>query len=153
MFYPYEFTTPLVRTHAGQSLMGPSLVLDAGIAEALPFDQYPRLRVNAELNGRPHEGAWVPLAGIYRMMISKRVMTALDIALGDPVHVAFELADQDGLPPIPEIDAALEDMPDLREAWDAMPIGKRRSWAYRIAKLKSPDAKQRNVAKLIDLLV
>ena len=152
MFYPYDFVTPVVRRHAGRSLMGPSLVLDAEIARALPFDRYPRLRVNAELNGMPHEGAWVPLAGVHRMMLSKRVLAALGVGEGDAVHVAFELADQEGLPPMPEIDEALAEMPDLQEAWAAMPIGKRRSWAYRIAKLKSAEAKARNVAKLIDAL-
>lgn len=132
--------------------MGPSLVLTPELTKALPFDRYSRLRVNAELNGRPHEGAWVPMAGVYRMMMSKRVISALDIEIGDAVHVAFELADQDGLPPTPEIDRALEEMPDLQEAWLAMPIGKRRNRAYRIAKLKSAEAKARNVDKLIEAL-
>ena len=152
MFYPYEFSTRLLRTYTSRSLMGPSLVLPRDISAALPFDQYPRLRVNAELNGRPHEGAWVPMAGIYRMSMSKRVISALDIELGDAVHVVFELADQDRIPPTPEIDRALEEMPDLQEAWLAMPIGKRRNWAYRIAKLKSAQAQARNVDKLIEAL-
>lgn len=151
-FYPFVFETTIRQDLNGKRLMSPAIVLDPELAAELPFDTYPKLRVDAEINGFAHEGAFVPIHGGHYMMVSKRLRQAIGRDLGDPVTVRFKVADQDALNMPQILIDAFEDAPDARELWDAMPLGKRRSWCNQIDKAKAPETKQNRIGKLLDLL-
>ncbi|PTX57067.1 bacteriocin resistance YdeI/OmpD-like protein [Litoreibacter ponti] len=146
MFFAHEFDAEITN-QIGDQRLGTCIVLPEEIAARLPFDTYTRLRVDAEIGGVDHQGAWVPYGGRYKMMLSRRLLARIGKGLGDRVRVSFNVADQDAMPlPRELVDALEDDM--FCEAWEAMPIGQRRSWCYRIDKLKSQDARLRNVDKL-----
>jgi len=150
--YPCMFETQLTQELNGQRLMSPAIMLIPVLAAELPFDRYPKLRVDAEINGFAHEGAFVPINGGHYMMISKRRRKAIGRNLGDPVTVRFKVADQEAINMPGILRDAFEDAPDARDLWDAMPIGKRRSWCNQIDRAKAPETKQNRIGKLFDLL-
>ena len=120
---------------------------------ALPFDAYPRLRVTGLINGADHEGTFMPIGGNYCMMLSAKFVKRLGLTLGSDVHIAFEVADQDAVHMDPHIHDALNQNEELWEEWNALTTGKRRSWCVQVSKLKSIEAKHRNIEKLMAVLV
>ena len=146
------FETTLSQDLNGRRLMSPAIVLDPALTPALPFDQYPKLRVDAEINGFAHEGAFVPIYGGHYMMVSKRLRKAIGCDTGDRVTVRFKIADQDAINMPSTLLEAFADVPDAKDLWDAMPIGKRRSWCNQIDKAKALETKQNRIGKLFDLL-
>ena len=151
-FYPFIFTTTLTQELNGKRLMSPAIVLDADLTKELPFDQFPKLRDEAEINGFAHEGAFVPIYGGHYMMVSKRLRKVIGVELGDPVTIHFKVADQDAIKIPAILQETFEDAPDARDLWDDMPIGKRRSWCVQIDKAKAFQTKQNQIGKLFDLL-
>lgn len=147
MFFAHEFKATITNTIEGQSV-GTCLVLPGDIEVRLPFDRFPKLRVDAEIDGMEHQGAFVPFAGRRKMMVSQRLLKRLGKSVGDVVKVGINVADQDALFLPRELDDALEDEA-LRDAWGEMPLGRRRSWCFRIDKLKSREARLRNIDKLM----
>ncbi|MEJ8559975.1 YdeI/OmpD-associated family protein [Yoonia sp. GPGPB17] len=151
-FYPFIFETTLTQELNGKRLMSPGIVLDKALTKELPFDRYPKLRVDGEINGFAHQGAFVPIYGGHYMMVSKRLRKAIGIELGDLIAIHFKIADQNAVPIPAILQEAFEDAPDARDLWDDLPVGKRRSWCVQIDKAKAHQTKQNQISKLFDLL-
>ncbi len=151
-FYPFMFETTLTQDLNGKRLMSPAIVLDPKLTPNLPFDAHPKLRVDAEINGFSHEGAFVPIYGGHYMMVSKRLRKMIGAEVGDRVTVRFKVADQDAVRVPSILMDAFEDAPDARALWDEMPVGKRRSWCVQIDKAKAEQTKRNQIGKLFDLL-
>ena len=116
----------------------------------LPLEQFPRLRIEAEVNGFMVNGALMPdVMGspqtkhlpleaneepqrIWYLMVSKKVLKAIGKSLGDQVTVRFRIADQNQV----EIPFALQEMlegnPRLQDIWDTLTPGKKRGFAHTI---------------------
>ena len=115
--------------------------------------EHPRLRVEAEIDGRPHAGAFCPARGGWYLLLSKKVLKALGRALGERVHVRFRVADQDAVDVPIELAFALEANGRARTAWDAATPGKQRGWAYRVGSAKRAETRERRVEGVIDELL
>ncbi|MDJ0921159.1 MAG: YdeI/OmpD-associated family protein [Henriciella sp.] len=118
-------------------------------ASTLPFDQHPRLRVSAEVNDFPVEGAFVPYGdGRYYLHLGKRLLKAVNIGLGDEIEVRFAIADQNAVDVPEKLQTALEENEEARLAWESLTPGKQRGFAYRVGSAKRQETQQKRVAEI-----
>lgn len=150
-FYPYEIDTEVTIRDVGKYKYL-CLTLPENLARDLPFDTYPRLRVHGEIAGYDFEAAWQPQKnGPYWMMIPKDILKAADLSIGDTVHVAFGISDQDAVHVPPELAEALQEA-GLSAEWEALSPGKRRGFCYLVDRAKAPATKQKRIADIFDQL-
>jgi len=126
------------------------LFLPDGLATALPFGRFPRLRVEGEIADVPVAGAWMPTGdGRRYFIVSPRVLKDAGVGLGDLVEMRFGIADQDAV----DVPAALADAlvrdEGARAAWDALTPGRRRGLAHRVHGARTPETRARRVAEVI----
>ncbi|MEO1593160.1 MAG: YdeI/OmpD-associated family protein [Cyanobacteria bacterium J06632_22] len=147
----WEFEGPVEYHDFGR--MGYTVVyLPEAIRQQLPLDKYPRLRVDAEVNEQPIDGALQPGQGKYYLMLSKRLLKAAGLTLGDTATVNFRLADQDAVTIPEELQTALAGNPDAKTAWDALTPGKRRGLAHRVASARTAPTRFKRVAEVLTTL-
>jgi len=141
------------------------------VLDTLPLEQFPRLRLEAEIDGVFVEGALMPdkagsaqtrhlrgeglLEGqrVWYFLVSKKVLKAIGKALGDEVLVSFTVADQDAVDLPRALEELLEDHPRLCEAWDALSAGKKRSLVHPIKTAKTQATRARRLEELEILLL
>lgn len=150
--HPYEFTAPIVSHHMGRDLFYTVVFLPADLIPALPLDETPRLRIEAECRGVTFDGALMPVRGDFYLMISRKLMKRLGAEIGDEIEVRFGIADQDAVRMPPELSDALDAHPDLREVWEGWTAGKRRGWAHRVTSAKAAATKARRVEEVLAAL-
>ena len=147
----WEFEGPVEYHDFGR--MGYSVVyLPESIRQQLPFDQYPRLRVDAEVNEQPIDGALQPGQGKHYLLLSKRLLKAAGLALGDIASVNFRLADQDAVTIPEELQTALAGDPDIKAIWDDLTPGKQRGLAHRVASARTAPTRFKRVAEVLATL-
>ena len=152
MFHPYTFEGPLEKYDFGKYFYH-IVYLPSELVKQLPFDQHPKLRMVGEVNGMPYKGAWVPAHGRWYILLSKKTLKKLGVELGDVVTVEFDLDDQNAVDVPSELEDALLDNEDLKEAWEALTPGKRRGHAYRISSAKTAPTRFKRIEELtIELL-
>jgi len=137
---------------SGHKLFYQVVLLPEELEAQLPFDRYPRLRIDAELNGVPTQGALMPADGRHYLMVSKRLQKQIKAQLGDVVDVRFSVADQDAVEVPVELAEALGELPDLKEIWDAWTPGKRRGFAHRVASAKQASTRTKRVAEVLEAI-
>lgn len=125
------------------------IYLPAGLVASLPFDQYPRLRVDAELNDWPLEAAWTPSKNGYFLHLSKGFLKQCGLRAGDAVSVRFTIGDQDAVELCDELTAALEGDETAMAAWARLTSGKKRGLAYQINGAKRPATREKRATALI----
>ncbi|MEM6596154.1 MAG: YdeI/OmpD-associated family protein [Pseudomonadota bacterium] len=151
-FYPFDYETEVTIRDFGKYHYV-CINLPSDMEKALPFKEYPRLRVKGEMSGYDFEGAWQPQKdGSRWLMIPKEIQKAAGLEIGDTIRVSFGLADQNAVTEPPELVDALSEAPEVREAWDALTPGKRRGFCFAIDKAKAPATKQKRIAELFDTL-
>lgn len=122
------------------------------LAKKLPFDQYPRLRIDALIEDVPHDGALQPSRRGYYLLLSKRLLKEIGKSFGDPVQISFDIADQDFVDIPPELEFPLTQQPHLLKRWNELTTGKKRSLAIRIARAKRPETREARVEEVLNLL-
>jgi Bacteriocin-protection, YdeI or OmpD-Associated/Domain of unknown function (DUF1905) len=151
--FAFHFSTQIDKYDFGKYFYT-VVYLPEQLVPELPLEQFPRLRIEAEVNGFTVHGALMPdvlgspqtkhLLGknaeprrIWYLMVSKKVLNAIGKSLGDQVSVDFRIADQNQV----EIPSALQDMleenPRLQEIWDTLTPGKKRGFAHTIQTAKT----------------
>lgn len=131
----------------------------------LPLETHPRLRVEATVDGVLVIGALMPdRVGsnqtshlletrpegerVWYLMIPKRVLKRLKKTLGDPLEVAVRPGDQDAVDEPKALSDALEANPRLRDLWDALTPGKRRTLAHPIRAARTEATRQKRLEAL-----
>jgi hypothetical protein len=168
--FTHQFTTPVDMYDFGKYFYT-VVYLPQDIADTLPLQQYPRLRVDAEIDGHPVQGALIPdtlgspqtkhlLARpsaerrrIWYLMVSKKILTRVAKSLGDEVHVQFSIADQNSV----EVPGALQDMleenPRLQEIWQKLTPGKQRGFAHTVRSAKTEKTRLKRLEALEIMLL
>jgi hypothetical protein len=136
----------------------------------LPLDQYPRLRVNAIVDGRPCDGALMPdKAGsrqtehllnagykknerVWYLQVPKNILRQINKQVGDTVTVAFEIADQDAVVLPAAIKKMLAEDEMLRSIWDRLTPSKRRSLVHPVLNAKTDSTREKRLLAFIDQL-
>ncbi|MEM6617278.1 MAG: YdeI/OmpD-associated family protein [Pseudomonadota bacterium] len=150
-YFPHVFETQIVRHDVG-SYAYTVVFLDPDIAPQLPFDQHSRLRMSGEINDIPFEAAWQPVRGRYYAMLSKPVLKAGDLALGDWVEVRFRLEDQEAVDVPADLRHALSADIEARDAFDALTAGKRRGLSIWIDSAKRAPTRAKRISATLDIL-
>ena len=105
--YPYQFTSKIEMR--GEGKMAAAVVyLPKKLQQKLPLKEQPRLRVEAEINGFRHNGAFQPAKGRWYLMLSRKVLKLCHLSVGDRATIDFEIADQEAIDVPNELLFALE---------------------------------------------
>lgn len=152
-FYPCEFEAPVEYHNVGSDKYAYTVIfVPDEIARELPLKQHPRLRVTGEVSDYPIEASLTPVRGRWYILLSKRILTAVDARVGDLLEVRFKIADQDAVDVREFLSDALERHPAERALWNAATPGKKRGLAYRVASAKTDPTRQKRVDEVFGIL-
>ncbi len=144
----WEFETSIEYHDFGR--MGYTVVyLPEEIKRKLPFKQYPRLRVNADILGYPIDGAFQPGHGKTYLIVSKTVLKEIGVELGDQVMVQFTVADQSAVSVPDELQAALIQDRAALKVWESLTPGKQRALCHTVATAKTKPTVEKRIKAVI----
>lgn len=126
--------------------------LDKRLHAVLPLKEYPRLRVEVDLNGVIFEGSWQPTGGEWYLVVSKPKLKKAGLELGSRVKVAFRLVPQDQVNVPEELARELEVDRSAAEVWESLSPGKRRGLCYLISEVKTPKTRGVRLARVLAML-
>ncbi len=147
-YYPFEFETEVV-THMVGTYHYTVIFLPRHLHGTLPLKEHPRLRIEAEINGIPAEGAWQPVRGDWYLMLSKRLLKDAELQLGDYAEVRFRVIDQNSVTVPTELKVAIYADSKLASAWEALSAGKKRGYCHRVLSAKREPTKQRRIDEVL----
>lgn len=126
--------------------------LDKRLHAVLPLKEYPRLRVEVDLNGVIFEGSWQPTGGEWYLVVSRPKLKKAGLELGSRVKVAFRLVPQDQVNVPEELARELEVDRSAAEVWESLSPGKRRGLCYLISEVKTPKTRGVRLARVLAML-
>ena len=154
--YPYKFEAPIERFGVGvkRVIWYDVLMLPDDLRSELPFERYPRLRVEGEIADVPIANAFMPTGdGRHYVIVAPTVLKHAEAGIDDIVEMRFKIADQDHVD-VPEalIDALHRDE-KANSAWDRITPGKRRMLAQHVLSAKTDKTRSKRVHEAIDALI
>ncbi|MEL7543618.1 MAG: YdeI/OmpD-associated family protein [Pseudomonadota bacterium] len=152
-YFTHAFEAPLAHHDVGSKRYQYVVVyVPDEVARALPLSEFPRLRIEGEINDQPFEAALNPSGGVWSLMVPKSVRDATGLDLGDVADVRFRVGDQDHVDVPVELRDALAGDERARAAWHEMTPGKQRGWAYLVGKPKREETRHRKAAVVVAAL-
>lgn len=129
------------------------LFLPQRFESELPFDTFPRLRVEGEIADVPVRGAWIPAGdGRRYFIVSPEIKRNTGFDVGDMVEMRFRIDDQDHVDVPTALRQAIDADADIEAKWLAFTSGKRRMFAFHVASAKSPPTTERRVAEALEAI-
>ncbi|MEM1144702.1 MAG: YdeI/OmpD-associated family protein [Pseudomonadota bacterium] len=123
------------------------------LEDELPFDTYPRLRVDAEIADVPANLAFMPTGdGRRYLIISPDVLKTAGVAVGDYVSVRFRIGDQAFVEVPAGLLEALRHEPAAHKVWESLTPGKKRALAFHVAGAKTLPTHKRRVDEVLKAL-
>lgn len=140
------------------------------IIEKLPLNKYPRLRINAMIDGYPCKGALMPdkvgsnqtlhlLKGGYKkhqkiwyFQVPRKLLHQINKKIGEVVNVDFIIADQSEVDIHPVVEEMLANNEELRAMWERLTPGKQRSLMYPILAAKTDTTLEKRLSAFNDQL-
>ncbi len=150
-WFDHAFETRIVHHDVG-TYRYTVVFLDPDLAARLPFDRHPRLRFSGEIGEAPFAGAWQPVRGRWYAMLSKGVLKAAGLSVGDLVEVRFRIEDPDHVEVPDALARALARDAAAGAAFAALSAGKRRGLAHMVLSAKTPETERKRVAEVIGTL-
>ncbi|MBV6657670.1 MAG: YdeI/OmpD-associated family protein [Devosiaceae bacterium] len=152
-FYPHQFEGEISTHDVGSDRYVYTVIwLPEELEDALPFTEYPRLRIEGEVGGLPYKGACMPVRGRHYLLLSAPMLEAMGAVLSDQVDVRFAIADQDAVDvPVPLVHA-LQEAPDMQALWDALTPGKQRGLAYMVASAKTAPTIAKRITQVFEMM-
>lgn len=124
------------------------LFLPPHLVQDLPFDQFPRLRVEGEIADVPVRGAWMPVGDDRRyFIVSPDVKKNTGLDVGDLVEMRFRIDDQDYVDVPSSLQSAIDADQKTRMRWDALSAGKKRMFAFHVLSAKSAATEAKRVSE------
>ncbi len=123
----------------------PEVVADLGRGKRPP--------VRVTLNGHTYRSTVAVMGGDYLVPVSAEVRAAAGVAAGDEVDVEVELDTEprEVVAP-PDLAAALDADPAARSFFDTLSYSNRRRLVLSVEDAKTPETRQRRIAKAVDAL-
>lgn len=156
LFYPYEFEAPIEMFGVGKTrkIWYKVLFLPEGIKAKLPFNQYPRLRIDGEIADIPVANAFIPTGdGQFYVIVAPDILKQAGAQIGDTVSMRFRIADQDHVDVPPALKAALERKQQNRDAWDNLTPGKQRMLAQHVLSAKPDPTREKRISEAMEALL
>lgn len=154
-FFDHEFEAPIQLLGIGRSrqVFYKVLFLPDELAQQLPFDQYPRLRVVGEIADVPVRGAWQPVGdGRRYFIVSPEVMKSASLGMDDMVAMRFAIDDQDYVEMPVALVEALENNAAADYSWQQLTPGKKRFLAHRVLSAKTAPTIAKRIAEVLNEL-
>ncbi|MEO1693918.1 MAG: YdeI/OmpD-associated family protein [Pseudomonadota bacterium] len=126
--------------------------LDPELVPELPLTTFPRLRVAGEINDHPFDASLTPVRGRWYILLSKKLLQAIDCAVGSHVEVRFRIADQDSVNVPDALQSALRADPDRALLWHDLTPGKQRALAHMVASAKTEPTIMKRIQRVFDVL-
>jgi len=104
------------------------------------------------VNGYPFDGAFQPGHGKTYLIVSKKVLKEIGVALGDLVTVQFTVADQDAVSVPDELQAKLEKDKVALKAWKSLTPGKQRALCHGVSSAKTKPTIEKRISAVISAL-
>ena len=92
--FPYVFDSPIAEHSMGNYAYS-VVFLPEEMNEELPLEQYPRLRICAELGEITLAAALQPARGRWCLLLSKKLMKKAGWEVGNRLTVRFQIDDRD----------------------------------------------------------
>jgi hypothetical protein len=156
VLFPFAFEAEIERFAVGKSRLVwyDVLFLPDELRRQLPFDRYPRLRVDGEIAEVPFTGAFIPAGGGRNYaIVGPEVRKSAGVAAGDRVTMRFRVADQDEVEVPEALFNAVSSESAARRAWDALTPGKQRALSQHVLSAKTQDTRGKRVGEALDALV
>ncbi|MEM6907819.1 MAG: YdeI/OmpD-associated family protein [Pseudomonadota bacterium] len=156
LIYPYEFEAQIERFGVGvkRVIWYNVLMLPDHLQSELPFDEYPRLRVEGEIADIPIANAFMPTGdGRNYVIVAPNVLKQAGVGLGDTVEMRFKIADQDHVDLPEALELALKRRTEASNAWDAITPGKKRMLAQHVLSAKTDKTRSKRVSEALEALV
>ena len=152
-FFPHSFEGTITQHDVGSERYVYKVVfLPEELETDLPFDTYPRLRIEGEIGGAPYQGACTPVRGRHYLLLSSSFLAEIGSDVGDEVEVRFAIADQDAVDVPITLTHALQENPDMQVLWDRLTPGKQRGLAYLVANAKTAPTIAKRIAQVFDMM-
>ncbi len=154
-FFPHEFEAELGEFGVGKTrkVWYRVVFLPPDLEEQLPFDEYPRLRVDGEIADVPVNSAWMPTGdGRRYLIVGPEVVRTAGLGIGDSVTVRFRIADQDHVDVPDALELAIASSPAAAKVWEALTPGKKRALAHHVGSAKTDATRARRVAQALAAL-
>ena len=154
-YYTHSFEDIISRQGVGRTkvLIYKVLFMPPHFEHELPFDAYPRLRVEAEIADVPVRGAWMPVGdGRRYFVVSPEVKKQTGFDVGDLVEMRIRIDDQDRVD-IPEsLQLALDGDEAVNAEWEALTAGKKRMFTFHVGSAKTAPTEARRVAEAMEAI-
>ena len=126
------------------------LFLPSQFESDLPFDRYPRLRVEGEIADVPVRGAWMPVGdGRRYFIVSPDIKSNTGLDVGDRVEMRFRIDDQNYVDVPAALRAAIDVDEEAARRWDGLTAGKKRMFAFHVASAKTSPTEQRRIGEAL----
>lgn len=155
LFFPHVFEATIERHGVGRrrKIWYNVVFLPERLRAELPFERYPRLRIEGEIADVPIANAFIPAGGgSYYLIVGPNVLRDGDTAVGDVVEVRFRIADQNHVDVPPELRRAIDADERSADAWDELTPGRRRMLAQHVLSAKTAPTRSRRVGEALDAL-
>ena len=149
--YPHEFEGGVVEHWLG-TMRYTVIFLPDEIAATLPFAGNPRLRFSGEVGDHEIAAAWQPVRGRWYAMLSKPLLKATGLGIGDVTTVRFRVEPQESVDRVAELEAVLDADAALRAAWDLLSPGFRRGQTHRLIQAKTAPTRLKRLGEIVAAL-
>lgn len=121
------------------------------VVESLGPSKRPAVR--ATINGYTYRSSVASMGGRFLLGISAEVRAAASVQAGDEVDIDVELdAEPRELTVPPDFTEALDDDPTARKFFEGLSYSNRRRFVLSIEAAKTPETRQRRIAKAVSTL-
>ena len=155
LYFTHGFEAPIERFGVGKTrkVWYKVLFLPAALKRELPFDRYPRLRVDGEIADVPVNGAWIPAGdGRHYFIVAPHVFKSASVAMGDCVEMRFRIDDQDRVAPPDALLQAIERHAAAKTIWTSLTPGKKRALAHHVGTAKTAPTQRKRIDEAIAAL-
>ena len=155
-YYEFFFEAPIERLPIGN---GPKVlrynvvILPEEVAKALPFHEFPKLRIIGEIGDHPIRGAWNPVAdGRKYFILSQKFLDNAELMVGDMTEVSFNIDDQDYVEVPMELQQAFLSNATLEAKLNSLTSGKKRFHCHQISSAKQQKTRDKRLVDIISQL-
>ncbi len=129
------------------------LFLPNHLENELPFQTYPRLRVQGEIADVPVRGAWMPVGdGRRYFIVSPDIKKGTGLDVGDMVEMRFRIDDQDHVDVPSVLQLAIDGDVLASEEWGKLTAGKKRVFTFHVASAKTAPTKTKRVGEAMQAI-
>ncbi|MEM6934183.1 MAG: YdeI/OmpD-associated family protein, partial [Pseudomonadota bacterium] len=147
-FFTHDFVGEIALHGVGKSrvITYKVLFMPPRFETELPFQTYPRLRVEGEIADVPVRGAWMPVGdGRRYFIVSPDIKANTGLDVGDAVEMRFRVDDQHHVDVPSALQAALNSDEGASAQWGKLTAGKKRMFTNHVFSAKTAPTEQRRI--------